>query len=400
MSRKSDLIRQLGNSDPSAARGAIQELDEQGWLYDGSLRRANLQGISLRDADLEMADLREANLTRADLRHAKLRGLNFEKADLSEANVSDANLCEANLQNALLADANLKGARVDEAQLALAELLVGATMPDGKRYDGRYNRPGDLDLAREKGIYPDQPERIAEWYGVRQQEYEDGQAWADEWLDSTVGDGLVLLEANLEWLDEARQAGEIQDGTLKGADLRDMNLSGCDLSGAKLRGANLERMRMVRTNLSAADLTGAKLIETDLTRADLSSANLIEADLGVAVLEFALLKNANLTHANLFSAMLTDADLSGATVIDDQLVWANTLAGATMPDGSRYDGRYNLDGDVEDAEDSAIDPEDAEQMAAYYDVEQSTYESGQHWAKANLERLLDEEDDQTNNLSF
>jgi uncharacterized protein YjbI with pentapeptide repeats len=75
------------------------------------LTGANLRGAYLSD-DLVGVNLRYANLSNADLSFASLKG----------ASVSDVNL----------SGTNLKGAKeYTNEQLAQAESLVGATMPDG-----------------------------------------------------------------------------------------------------------------------------------------------------------------------------------------------------------------------------------------------------------------------------
>ena len=65
------------------------------------------------------------------------------------------------------------------------------------------------------------------------------------------------------------------------------------------------------------------------------------------------------------------ADLSGinlfrAKVTDEQLSQAKCLYRATMPDGGRYDGRLNLEGDIELARGEGIDSGDADAMAHWY----------------------------------
>jgi len=73
---------------------------------------------------------------------------------------------------------------------------------------------------------------------------------------------------------------------LKGADLRDYDLSGKNLSAANLSGANLQGIDMINSNLTATNLEGAdmrcvnlrgaKLVRTKLTGADLRGADLTE----------------------------------------------------------------------------------------------------------------------------
>jgi len=90
------------------------------------LGRADLGDVNLSGADLHGADLREADLAGANLREANLR----------EAGLRYANLSEANLSNAYLKGADLSEAYgwTDE-QIAAANTLEGATMPNGQKYE-------------------------------------------------------------------------------------------------------------------------------------------------------------------------------------------------------------------------------------------------------------------------
>jgi hypothetical protein len=112
------------------------------------LAGADLRGADLRGADLSATDLRGANLEGADL--SAFTGLPLERkaipvgellqgvvpapekgATLSWANLSDASLSGAILRRAILSYAE----GVTNEQLAEAESLEGATMPDGQKYE-------------------------------------------------------------------------------------------------------------------------------------------------------------------------------------------------------------------------------------------------------------------------
>jgi hypothetical protein len=135
---------------------------------------------------------------------------------------------------------------------------------------------------------------------------------------------------------------------LSRADLRDADLSYADLENTNLRDADLSYTNLSYTNLSYADLSGAILSDTSLSPR-LSYARLGGADLSDAVLSFANLSGANLTFAdlsyadlentNLSDAILEDTNLSDAYLwnaegwTNEQLAQAESLIGATMPDG-------------------------------------------------------------------
>jgi hypothetical protein len=96
--------------------------DEEIWLEDAKLWRANLEGANLQAAHLQAADLGGANLQHADLRgasleHAHLMEAHLEGAHLQAAHLQGADLRLASLEGAWLWGANLKGAKLMEANL-------------------------------------------------------------------------------------------------------------------------------------------------------------------------------------------------------------------------------------------------------------------------------------------
>jgi hypothetical protein len=150
--KKAALIAQLGSSVKDVAVAAAEELQRHGWLYDGSLKwadleRANLQGAYLSDACLRRAWLPLANLQGADLSKANLKGADLSNADLQKAKLNKAglvaaNLFSANLQGATLKDAALQYARLEAANLQGATFSVYTTLPDGTEWTL------DTDMAR------------------------------------------------------------------------------------------------------------------------------------------------------------------------------------------------------------------------------------------------------------
>ena len=176
-------------------------------------------------------------------------------------------------------------------------------------------------------------------------------------------------ETAVDAVEEARWRGWLQKGMVKGADLRGANLKRADFRNAPLTGANL----------SLATLRGADF------------------------------RGADLTKVNLEQAILIGANLRGSTVTDGQLSLAYILTYAVMPDGSFYDGKFNLVGDLRGALQSNVDIGSARAMADYYSITAEVsadpitlarmeyykvstdgYLSGQQWAKENLARVREE----------
>lgn len=115
-----------------------------------------------------------------------------------------------------------------------------------------------------------------------------------------------------------------------------------DLTDADLTYGNLYRTDLFQANLSGADLSRASMLDASLTDADLSDADLSGANMDRTVLYLADLSGANLAGNDLTTSLLDGADLSGANlsgakITDEQLDGVKSLAGTTMPDGSKHD---------------------------------------------------------------
>jgi hypothetical protein len=133
---------------------------------------------------------------------------------------------------------------------------------------------------------------------------------------------------------------------LDGADLRKANLRHITLEDAELDGAILENANLRDSHLSNINLAGAYLSEADLRDAELSGANLEGAHLqrkDELSLRGADLRGADLRGADLSGAMLREANLRRANLFavtgwtKEQLTEAKSFAGATMPNGQKYE---------------------------------------------------------------
>jgi Pentapeptide repeats (8 copies) len=103
----------------------------------------------------------------------------------------------------------------------------------------------------------------------------------------------------------------------------------------------ISRERLVlalsKADLSEAYLSEAYLVGSNLRYADLSGANLREANLSEADLSGANLSGANLSGAVLSGAYLSYTSLADAKVTPVQFAVAESLEGATMPNGQKYE---------------------------------------------------------------
>lgn len=119
---KAQLIRQMGSHIKDVAIPAVKELEHHAWLYDGSLKEANLIGANLEGVDLSGANLEGVDLTGSNLERAYLNRAHLEGADLTGAYLEDAHLSSAHLEGAYLDETHLEGADLCWAHLEGASL--------------------------------------------------------------------------------------------------------------------------------------------------------------------------------------------------------------------------------------------------------------------------------------
>lgn len=126
---KRGLIREMRSSDNAIALLAVEELREQGWLFDGTLQRAFLWYANLQGAHLGYANLQGAYLGYSNLQGAHLGYANLQGAYLGYANLQGADLWYAHLQGVYLWKADLKG-----ASLLHTTFDETTTLPDGTHW--------------------------------------------------------------------------------------------------------------------------------------------------------------------------------------------------------------------------------------------------------------------------
>lgn len=181
------LIHKLGSAINSEARRAAEELRALGWLTDGTLNDIELINANLEGVDLRGAKLVGARLYRANLRNAKLFDADLSKSVMTAADLSNASCRRLKLDGATINGVKFEGAKqLGRQTLACAHRLKGAIMPDGKRYNGCFCLDGDLsqfekhcEKIKADGDFPGV---AALWYNVEEEEYIQGQKWAQSYL--------------------------------------------------------------------------------------------------------------------------------------------------------------------------------------------------------------------------
>lgn len=366
MNEKYYLIQKLKDPRNETALDAIEKLRQRGWLTDGSLANANLRYVHIQGANLHGADLRKSNLNMADMRWADLSQANLAGARLTKVNLYQANLEGANLDGVCLMECNLQGARnLETKQLAQAYSLLGATMPDGSRYNGRYDLAGDLQCALVRRVDLNDSTAKASFYGIPNPVANHNDCPNTGLCGNSIEQLIRKLRSSdcelvTRAIEELRKRGRLSDGTLAWSNLRYVHLANADLSTIHLRKADLSMADLQATNLTYAHLEG-----TRLHQANLRLANFHKSELNGAILSHAILQGAqNLTI--------------------EQLAKTSRLRGAMMPDGSRYDGRYNLPGDLADAHFLGLNLDEPAEMANFYGVSIKDFNKGQKWTQTHL----------------
>jgi uncharacterized protein YjbI with pentapeptide repeats len=136
------------------------------------------------------------------------------------------------------------------------------------------------------------------------------------------------------------RSANLRGADLSGASLPDADLIDANLSNACLARASLRDAVLLYANLNGSILNGVHSHGATFVKADLAEATLCEADLTDADL-----RRANLSGADLSGANLNKADLRGGRGwTEEQLLAANSLEGARMPDRQVLKSDDNPDG--------------------------------------------------------
>ena len=283
---------------------------------------------NFRSIDMEASDLRWIALTGADLTNANLENANLYRASLKQANLSGANLQGTNLKDANLEDAILQGAIVDDASLLSARYMRDAIIPDGSKYDGRFFLKGDL-IALSNS---------EEWLGDNSCDIDRIAAY----YHVSTNDFLNGMQWSLQNLSEV----STKIGSLGGFTNQGQSFIHADFSDMDLRNSDYNAADFQYADFAGADLSGAQFV---------------------------------------------NANLCGAKITDEQLCKSSKLKGATMPDGNKYDGRYNLSGDLSVAEGHIKslnkNPGPKELAEHYYYISVEDYLAGQEWAEESLDTV-------------
>ncbi len=168
-----------------------------------------------------------------------------------------------------------------------------------------------------------------------------------------------------------------------------------------LKDGSLNGVQLTNANLSDANLDNAVMIGSVLSFAVFERAHLYNATLTNAITYFTSFRNAELRGANLTGMKdLFVSNYPGIPIVDHR-VFANvfSLRKAIMPDGTIYDGRYRLKGDIDTFHGILSSPSNSlefdtgqpmddsdESWATFYGVTFDEYRQGQLWAETHLDK--------------
>lgn len=128
-----------------------------------------------------------------------------------------------------------------------------------------------------------------------------------------------------------------------------------------LRNRMLPQINLSRVELWNADISHSSFHYSDFAGTQFVSTTLYMTGFWGCKLQFADFSDADTTNTD-----FVYADLTKALITRDQLQVAYRLHGATLPNGERYDGSFNLYGDIESAKAYGIDITDPTAMASFY----------------------------------
>jgi len=233
-----------------------------------------------------------------------LRGLDKNRKIQLIQFLQDANLIDFILKGAPLSNINLNGANLKGINLEGANLVQG------------HLRESNLEGANLQGAN----------------------------LQSIIIEKTSLIMANMEGVD-------LSGSSINFCDFSEVNLKESNLEKAHLENTILNWANMENTNLAFAHIKKTDFVVAHLEYAGLEEVHLEKSHFEGAYLNWAFLENAYLkevsfdgTHlegVNLNNAIFKNVNLKDASIDVSQLSRLKFSQNTIMPDGSKYDGRFD-----------------------------------------------------------
>lgn len=266
-------------------------------LVQAMADKADFTGASLRGAVLERGMFGKALFKESDLTGAKARQAVFRESDFSGATLADADLDMAILEKTDFTGADLSGARINMCMVS-----------------GKADK-ADFQSARiTKSIFK----------GSSLDNADFRKASVNQSLfNGAKGKKVNFAGANL---DKLRSGGnsefpgaDFTDATLRGAGLRDTDLTGSDFRGADLESAMIENTQLVDTNFNGASAKRARFTKSNLEGASMRAANLFMGGLRKTRLVNTDLRGSNLYAVDFYKSVVGKTRFEGANLKKSQL---------------------------------------------------------------------------------
>ena len=203
--------------------------------------------------------------------------------------------------------------------------------------------------------------------------------------DSTLSNRAVLELSSKGWISDGTLKGCIlMNSNLENADLDDADFSFCNLEGVNFKGAHLGGANFYRANLKKSNFSDCFLDEAKFNYAIVWNANFVSTNLRKSNFENSSLWQSNLQNSFLQDCSFHNSDMKGVDFSNankltvEQLINMGELRGSILPDGSLYNGMYQLKGDIEKARERGINIDDDNKMAEFYGVSLESYRMGRN----------------------
>lgn len=184
----------------------------------------------------------------------------------------------------------------------------------------------------------------------------------------------------LEALRLLAEGGLLRKGVLKESQIYRSQLPGGEFFHAEITGAHLNMSNFSGAKFNGAKLDDARIDESIFVNAMFHRASLRNVRIFASLENNFLLRGCDFIEADLTGlAALCNVEGQIREAPEFQLVACNALWGSIMPDGSKYDGRYNLEGDINSALAKKVNIQQAQEMAAFYEVSVDKFLAGQSW---------------------
>ncbi|PKN09837.1 MAG: hypothetical protein CVU73_02530 [Deltaproteobacteria bacterium HGW-Deltaproteobacteria-8] len=328
--------------DPDAirplTREQVQRMHEQGKPLAGAiLSGVDLSGLDLTDADLSGCRLSGTLFTNTRLDGARLVQAMADKADFTKASLKGAVLERGMFGKALFRESDLTGSKARQAIFRESD-FSGATLADAdfdmtileKTDFTRANLTGariNMCMVSGKADKADfQSARITKslFKGSSLDNADFRKASVNQSLfNGAKGKKVNFAGANL---DKLRSGGNTEfpgadftDATLRGAGLRDTDLTGSTFLGADLESAMIENSQLVDTNFNGASAKRARFTKSNLEGASMRAANLFMGGLRKTRLVNTDLRGSNLFAVDFYKSVVGKTRFEGANLKKSQL---------------------------------------------------------------------------------